>query len=61
MSDLNFEQKVVRAALFVQTGDPIKDVLNESEIDEAIQRLSDIFVTLGIVDLDEVGIADLNE
>ena len=48
---LDFEQKVVRAALYVEGGDSIKDILDEEEIEDAIKRLADVYVTLGLVDV----------
>ena len=51
---LTFEQKIVRAALFSRDGDPIKDVLEDSEINEAIERLADVYVALGIVKIEDV-------
>ena len=49
-----FEKKIVRAALFSKEGDPIEDVLDESEIIEAIERLADVYVALNIVKVSEV-------
>jgi len=54
MKNRTFEEKVVRATMFAQKGDPIKDVLDEWEINEAINRLGDVYVALGIVKVSEV-------
>jgi len=54
MSKLTFEQRVVRAARFAEKGDPIKDVLEYGDEEEAIKKLADIYITLGIVDIAEL-------
>lgn len=42
-----FEQRVVDAAWEVMEGNPLKDSLEPSEIEEAVKRLADIYAALG--------------
>jgi cell division protein YceG involved in septum cleavage len=46
---LSFEQKVIRAARFLKNGDPLKDVLSQSEIETAIQTLADVYTVTGVL------------
>lgn len=50
MTELNFEQKVVRPAMFSDNGDPIKDVLDDWEVagDEEKKRPGYKIVTSSI-------------
>ena len=43
---MEFERKVMKASLYIDNGDPVKDVLNDDEIEQAIKRLSDIYVCI---------------
>ena len=45
---LDFQQRIVQAAQQLQDGTPLKDLLDESELFDAIQMLSDILVTTGV-------------
>lgn len=42
-----FEQKIVNASWRLIDGAPLKDFLDDSEIEEAIKRLADIYTALG--------------
>lgn len=42
-----FEQRIVDASWHAQEGDPLKDFLSDSDIEEAIKRLADIYTALG--------------
>lgn len=42
-----FEQKIVDAAWGLMDGAPLKDMLNDDEIQEAVKRLADIYTALG--------------
>jgi uncharacterized protein with PhoU and TrkA domain len=46
---LSFEQKIIRAARFLKNGDPLKDVLSQSEIETAIQTLADVYTVTGVL------------
>lgn len=45
---LDFQQRIVRAAQQSQEGTPLKDLLDESELFDALQMLADILVTTGV-------------
>jgi cell division protein YceG involved in septum cleavage len=46
---LSFEQKVIRAARFLENGDPLKDVLSQSEIETAIKTLAEVYTVTGVL------------
>lgn len=54
MKNLTFEQRIVLAALYDDNGDPMKDVLEWRDEERAINVLSDIYVTLGIVKTEDL-------
>ena len=41
-------EKVMKAAYYIDNGWPLKDVLNDSEIDEAIMWLADLLHASGV-------------
>lgn len=49
--EMTFEEKIVKACLFYQNGDPIEDVLDREDIEKAVCALSDLFLSTGVVDL----------
>lgn len=46
--ELDFQQKIIAAALGTSRGNPLKDYLNSEDIETAIQILSDIYVASGV-------------
>jgi hypothetical protein len=42
-----FKDKIIDASLAIQSGDPLKDFLDEDDIKQAINILADIFVSSG--------------
>lgn len=48
-----FERKVMLACIEMENGDPLKDFLDQGDIEEAIRKLADIYTTiLGSVEVD---------
>ena len=53
---MNREEKIVYAYIESEKGSPIRDFLDEEEIEEAIAMLADVLIALRVVviaDLDE--------
>ena len=53
---MNREEKIVYAHIEAEKGSPIRDFLDEDEIEEAIAMLADVLIGLRVVyiaDLDE--------
>jgi hypothetical protein len=46
---LSFEQKVIRAACFLENGDPLKDALSQVEIETAIHTLAEVYTVTGVL------------
>jgi cell division protein YceG involved in septum cleavage len=46
---LSFEQKIIRAARFLENGDPLKGVLSQDEIETAIKTLADVYTVTGVL------------
>jgi hypothetical protein len=42
------EEKIVDAALQLQQGNPLKDFLDDAEIEEAISMLADVLIATGV-------------
>lgn len=45
---LDLSEKIVRAGCACLNGDPIKDYLDDSEIEEAVKTLADILIATGV-------------
>jgi hypothetical protein len=45
---LTFEQQVVKASQELQSGTPLKDVLNAEDVERAVNMLADVFVVTGV-------------
>jgi len=45
---MDFQTKIVNAVIQMQIGSPLKDFLDDSEIEEAITMLADILVVTGV-------------
>lgn len=48
MKEMDFCQKIVWAYLAIEDGYPLKDVLDEEEIEQAISMLADILTITGV-------------
>jgi hypothetical protein len=45
---LTFEQQVVKASQELQSGTPLKDLLNAEDVERAVNMLADVFVVTGV-------------
>ena len=45
---MTFEEKIIRASILMQEGQPLKDLLDDQEIQQAILVLSDVYVATGV-------------
>jgi hypothetical protein len=50
---MTLQQKIIKACRYMDNGDPMKDVLDDDDIEEAIKMLGDVLVTLGLVPVEE--------
>lgn len=46
--ELTFEQKIIEAARSMDNGDPLRDVLTMSEIEDAVKMLADVLTVTGV-------------
>ena len=52
-NEMTLQQKIIKACRYMDNGDPMKDVLDDDDIEEAIKMLGDVLVTLGLVPVEE--------
>lgn len=50
---MTFEQKVIDAALEMDQGTPLKDMLDDAEIQQAIRVLADVYTVTGVKPLED--------
>lgn len=46
--EMTFEQKVIHAVRQMDNGDPLKDFLTNSEIEDAVKMLADVLTVTGV-------------